>query len=103
MQVLATVFLILIIAGVIKMVLDVQVGKVKNILNEVERMQVLAGIKPHDKKTKKKLSPHITGVAELPGVDIEGIEQLAERFQKLAHIQESSENVGKKGETTIYE
>jgi len=79
-QVLATVFLILIIAGVFKMVLDVQVAKVKNILNEVERMQFLAGIKPH-KKDK------VRGT-DLPGVDIEGIEQLAERFKKLAHIKE---------------
>ena len=79
-QVLATIFLILIIAGVFKMVLDVQVAKVKNILNEVERMQFLAGIKPR-KKDKVRST-------DFPGVDIEGIEQLAERFQKLAHIKE---------------
>jgi hypothetical protein len=94
----ALIFLVAVMLLVGKMVMDVQIAKVKNILNQVKRMQVLAGIEPYDKEK---------GVKELldnwNGVDIEGIEQLAERFQKLAHIQESSENVGKKGETTIYE
>lgn len=84
----ATIFLLLIIALVAKMVYDVQVAKLNHTLKETERMQILAGIKPRDRKTKKKLSPYITGESELPGVDIEGIEQLAERFQKLAHIKE---------------
>lgn len=79
-QVLATIFLIIIIAGVFRMVLDVQMAKVKSILNEVERMQVLAGIKPRSRDRVRD--------TDLPGVDIEGIEQLAERFQKLAHIKE---------------
>lgn len=79
-QVLATIFLIVIIAGVFRMVLDVQMAKVKSILNEVERMQVLAGIKPRNRDRVRD--------TDLPGVDIEGIEQLAERFQKLAHIKE---------------
>ena len=85
----ATIFLVLVIALVAKMVWDVQMAKINRFLKDIERMQVLAGIKPCDKKTKKKLSPYVTGEAELPGIDIEGIEQLAERFQKLAHIKDS--------------
>lgn len=77
----ATVFLVLVMLLVGKMVMGVQIAKVKRFINELERFQVLAGIKPNDKKKgKRELS------ADFTGVDIEGIEQLAERFQKLAHI-----------------
>ena len=82
----ATVFLVLVMLLVGKMVWDVQIAKVKRFINELERFQVLAGIKPNDKKKDRKdLS------ADFTGVDIEGIEQLAERFQKLAHIKEDKQ------------
>ena len=61
----ATIYLVLLIALVTKMVIDVQKSKKAKMEYEVHRMQVLAGLVPHDKKTKKKLSPHITGQAEL--------------------------------------
>ena len=82
----ATIFLVLIILLVGKMVWDVQMAKVKRFINELERFQVLAGIKPYNKeKGENDLA------AKLTGVDIEGIEQLAERFQKLAHIKEDKQ------------
>jgi hypothetical protein len=64
----ATIFLILLATLVAKMVWDVQVAKVKRILNEVERWQVLAGIIPHDKKKGEK-----DLAAKLTGVNIDGI------------------------------
>lgn len=96
-QALATTFLVILLLGVVKMVWDVQRAKINLFFKEIERMQILAGIKPYNKeKGEKDLA------AKLTGVNIEGIEQLAERFQTLAHIKESSENTAEKGETTIY-
>jgi len=83
-MVLATIFLMFVIALVAKMVMDVQIAKVKSVIKEAERMQILAGIKPHN---KQKGTEEIMA-AELTGVDIEGIQELAERFQKLAHIKD---------------
>lgn len=96
-QLIATVALLAILAGVAKMVWDVQRAKIYRFFKEIERMQILAGIKPYNKeKGEKDLA------AKLTGVNIDGIEQLAERFQTLAHIKESSETTVEEGETTIY-
>jgi hypothetical protein len=79
-QIAATIFLVLVIALVAKMVWDVQMAKINRFFKEIERFQILAGIKPIDKDMDKK------DVNAVPGIDIEGIEELAERFQKLAQI-----------------
>lgn len=89
-QLTATILLLVILAGVVKMVFDVQRAKINRFFKEVERMQILAGIKPYNKeKGENDLA------AVLTGVNIEGIEELADRFQTLAHIEESSENTVK--------
>ena len=79
----SAIFLVVVMLLVGKLVYDVQVAKIKRFISELERFQILAGIKPYNGEKGKENSP-----AELFGVDIEGIEQLAERFQKLAHIKE---------------
>lgn len=85
-QIAATIFLVLIIALIAKMVWDVQMVKIDRFFKEIERFQVLAGIKPLDKKGKRKAYNKMTNPNRVPGIDVEGIEQFAERFQKLAHL-----------------
>lgn len=82
----ATIMLILIAMLVAKMVWDVQMAKIKRFFEDIDRFQVLAGIKPLDRKNKKKLYTQMTDPDRLPGIDIEGIEQLSERFQKLSGL-----------------
>jgi hypothetical protein len=85
----ATIFLVVVIALVTKMVWDVQMVKIDRFFKEIERFQILAGIKSLDKKGKRKAYNKVTDPNRVPGVDIEGIEELSDRFQKLAHIKES--------------